>query len=87
MLKKNKPGHAEIQSSELQHGSYWIYCHSSNVGCLADLTAPVALQMKLICPVQVTEALKLGSGDQKVEAAGSASSSPIKNLILIPGIN
>lgn len=87
MLKKNKPGHAETQLSERQHGSYWIYCHSSDAGCLADLNAPVVLQMKLICPVQVTETLKLGPGDQKVEAAGSASSSPIKNLISIPGIN
>lgn len=54
---------------------------------LATWLTSTPLDINLICPVQMTEALKIVPGNQKVEVAGSASSSPIKNLISIPGSN
>lgn len=68
-----------------------LHCDSSgsvaNPGYLADLNTSVALDMNLICQIQLIEALKTAPYNQKVEVAGSASSSPIKNLISFPGSN
>lgn len=85
--KKTKTGHAGNQLSGTTSRFFGIYCYPSDLGYLVDLNTPVVLDINLICPVQMTEALKIVPGNQKVEVAESASSSPIKNLISIPGSN
>lgn len=74
-----------MQKSHCQELPYDSSRSIANSGYLADLNTSVVFEMNLICRIQVIEALKTVPCNQKVEVAASAPSSPIKNLISIPG--